>query len=200
MRCFKVIKMKVIEVIQKRLRRLSLWINSIVHFRKKLTSCLAEKSHLLSKLEEYKLKQETCEKELEFYSKDEVPETSGEITIIALKNLMKPHTKELFLSDGNYKLVKHDSMVDFLKRDRTDRYKYVMTYFDCDDFSFRLMGQASTPAWGCLAFGIAWSKSHAFNIFVSSSKKIYIIEPQTDKLIKIEDAKGAYSNLQLVII
>jgi len=129
-----------------------------------------------------------------------LPETSGTISISSLRKLLTPWAKNIWLSDSTYNLVLHDSMKSFLALDDTNRNKYVSQYYDCDDFSFRLIGQASTPEWAGIAFGFAWSKSHAFNIFISASRQIYLIEPQTDKIIKIEDAQGAYVDLQLVVI
>lgn len=66
--------------------------------------------------------------------------------------------------------------------------KLIKEYNLCDDFSFRLMGQFSTPKMADLAFGIAISQTHAYNIFVDSSEKIYIIEPQTDNILPVEEA------------
>ena len=137
---------------------------------------------------------------LNYYEGGPTPKTSGTISYDSLKELFEGKTKHLFLSDAEYKLVSYDSMKEFLDWDRTDREKWTMTWRDCDDFSYRLMGQASTPEWASIAFGIAWSKTHAFNVFVSEDRIPFIIEPQTDKIIKLEEAQGAYADLQLVLI
>jgi len=179
-----------------------------VLYKAQLDSCLEGKKLLIDKVEEKKVELKfltarviELEEELgKWMGQSTGPETSGKISMHELSEILKPHTKQLFLSDSEYTLALVESMRDFLRIDPTDRYKYQTIYYDCDDFSYRLMGQASTPEWAAIAFGIAWSKSHAFNIFVSASKQVYIIEPQSDKVIKLEDATGAYSNLQLVVM
>ena len=80
-------------------------------------------------------------------------------------------------------------MQEFLKEDKTDLFKYLPEWFDCDDFSFRLMGQLSIPGWSDIAFGIATSTVHAYNCVVASDNGklgVYIIEPQTDDLVLAE--------------
>lgn len=167
-----------------------------------LNKCLENKQTWIDKVSELQKQNGNLQRLLDTYADGEpVPETGGrELSFSVLKNLLQGYCKNIWLSDNTYQPILYDSMKEFLAWDRTDRFKYVTNYFDCDDFSYRLMGIASTPAWAGIAFGIAWSKSHAFNIFVSSSRQIYIIEPQSDKIIKIEDAQGAYADLQLVVM
>jgi len=157
---------------------------------------------LTSKLNSCDYQLDACFDSLEKLKKtDEVfPEVSGEISYNPLRSLLLKKTKKLFLSDLKYKLVTVQGMKNFLARDDTDKEKWTAEYFDCDDFSYRLLGQANTRAWAEIAFGIAWSKSHAFNIFVSASRQVYLIEPQSDKIIKFEDAQGAYKDIQLVVM
>ena len=89
---------------------------------------------------------------------------------------------ELYLSDRIYLLCDVDDINAFLKQDATNKYKYQEDVYDCDDFSYRLMGQFSVPDWSYLAFGIVWTESHALNILVTEDKKILFIEPQSDTL------------------
>ena len=140
------------------------------------------------------------QKELEIYNTQPIPKLSGQVSYSELTAAFSGKTQKLLLSDMVYDLIDKASMIEFLAWDKTNDYKYTANYFDCDDFSYRLMGQASTPAWAGIAFGIAWSTTHAFNVFMASDKKIYIIEPQSDKIIPLEQAQGAYANLQVVMI
>jgi len=98
---------------------------------------------------------------------------------------------QMFISDSDYKTTTKKELERYLKEDITDSYKYVSEYFDCDDFSFCLMGQLSNPDWGCLAFGIVWTKvpggAHAVNCFISNSGTVYLVEPQSDKIFKCPD-------------
>ena len=168
------------------------------YFKQQLQDCLLGKKFLLEKVETQRI--QITDLQAKIFTPQPLPKTSGELSYLSLKKLLKDKTKALFLSDQSYKLIYLQSMKEFLANDDTDSKTWIKQYHDCDDFSYRLMGQASTPEWACLAFGIAWSKTHAFNIFVSANKNIYLIEPQSDKVIKLEDATGAYSNIQLIVM
>jgi hypothetical protein len=134
-----------------------------------------------------------------------VPKISGEIESKELHKLLKDKLSGVFnklviyLVDRKYQLIKKAEMIDFLNYDKTDLIKYVPEYHDCDDFSFRLMGQFSIPEWSGIAFGIAFSKVHAFNIFISDKKEIFIIEPQKDLVWRIDEVPKKYKKFFLPI-
>jgi len=94
----------------------------------------------------------------------------------------------VILTDAKYKTTTKKEIERYLKEDITDEYKYISEYFDCDDFSHRLMGNLHNPDWGHLTFGIVHTKvpngAHAVNIFISDQNKVYLIEPQNDKIFK----------------
>jgi len=116
----------------------------------------------------------------------EPPKITDHILLSELRDVLKKACNEptIYLSDMDYALIPKSEMLRFLKRDLTDLAKYTPEYYDCDDFSFRLHGALSIPAWGGIAFGIAWSTMHAYNIFVDDERKVWIIEPQTDRLME----------------
>jgi len=116
------------------------------------------------------------------------PESSKRITYEELHKLLskKFPKASVYLSDKDYLLCSYNDVAVFLASDMSDRYEYSEESFDCDDFSYRLMGQFSTPKWSDLCFGIMWTSDHAFNIFVGEDKKIFFVEPQNDEIgIKI---------------
>jgi len=94
----------------------------------------------------------------------------------------------LLLADNKYRTTTKDELIRFLKWDMTDSWKYVSEFFDCDDFSNSIFGSISNPDWGCLPFGIVWAEvpggGHAINCFISSDREVFIIEPQTDVVMK----------------
>ncbi len=102
----------------------------------------------------------------------------------------------LFLVDGKYRIPTLASFKKFLKEDKTDLYKYVPEEMDCDDFSFRLMGQVSYPGWSDIAFGIAISQTHAYNCIVAEDagqNKVFLVEPQSDRIfLAPKEPKVAY--------
>ena len=119
------------------------------------------------------------------------PKVSGELDSRILTGLLNEQLGTECvkrISDGNYKLVARSEMERFLKEDLTDSYKYKGNDYDCDDFSFRLMGMLSAPGWAKLATGIIWGefpKPHAINCFVDSKHTFWLIEPQNDKIFRM---------------
>jgi len=89
---------------------------------------------------------------------------------------------EVFISDKDYLLCNKADIKAFLAQDETNKMGYVPEARDCDDFSYRLMGQLSVPGWSDLAFGILWTDRHAMNCFITEDKVFYFVEPQTDTL------------------
>ena len=91
-----------------------------------------------------------------------------------------------YMSDEEYGLTSIEEMSAFLKEDCTNEYVYGNSY-DCDDFSYRLMGNLSVPGACKLAVGIIWvikenGECHALNCFIDDMCEAYMIEPQTDAI------------------
>ena len=97
----------------------------------------------------------------------------------------------LFLVDTVYRVPSLESFKKFLKEDKTDQYKYVSEFFDCDDYMFRLMGQFSIPGWADISFGMATSEVHGYNCLIAYDEEgkmgVYIVEPQTDSVTPAEE-------------
>lgn len=108
--------------------------------------------------------------------------TVAEITDVLRQSCSRAN---IYLSDSVYSTTSIDELMSFLKADDTNEYRYVSEYYDCDDFSFRLMGQIHSVEWGALPFGIVWltkenNVNHALNIFIDNEHDMYLIEPQND--------------------
>ncbi len=130
------------------------------------------------------------------------PKTEGEIdyaSVYAMIKLCSPAC-QIYLADEKYKLPTVQSIKDFLLKDLTNLSVYVPIWHDCDDSAFHLLGVFNNPNWSAFAVGFAWSKVHAFNIFIGEDMKLYIIEPQTDEVILYEDAKDIYHPLELAVM
>lgn len=106
------------------------------------------------------------------------------------------NTGRIYLSDTVYKTVPKETLRKFLSKDSTNSFLYTPEFYDCDDFSYRLMGQLSTPGYGALPFGIIWVMTsrggHALNVFVDDQEEIWLIEPQNDKIFKMPKDWKAY--------
>ena len=115
------------------------------------------------------------------------PVSTKEISSTDLRSIlewMAPNAA-LFLSDRIYRLCHTEDVKRFLAQDATDREKYQAERFDCDDFSYRLMGQFSVPDWSDLTIGIVWTNVHALNCVVDEDRQFWFVEPQTDELRKV---------------
>ena len=120
------------------------------------------------------------------------PQSDGSISGIVLKTLLlsKFKTKHIFISDDKYMLPTDKTIKDFLQQDDVNFRKYVPTKYDCDNFSFSLMGRASFLLSG-YAIGIVWAKTpkgnHALNFYINDSGVFKYIEPQTDRVFFDKD-------------
>ena len=103
---------------------------------------------------------------------------------------------DIHITDRDIELCSKEDIDRFLKADSTDLNFYVSEYYDCDDFSFHLMGQMSIPGWSSLAFGIMFTNvpdgNHAVNCFVDKNFECWIVEPQNDKIFKKPDDWNPY--------
>lgn len=93
----------------------------------------------------------------------------------------------VLLSDSIYSTTTVEELQRFLRSDDTNEFRYVSEYYDCDDFSFRLMGQIHNVEWGALPFGIMWltkenNVAHALNCFIDDDMILWLIEPQSDQV------------------
>ena len=104
----------------------------------------------------------------------------------------------LYLSDALYLLAKYDDIALFLAQDQTNKFEYKSQSFDCDNFSYRLMGQFSVPEWSALTFGIMWTQKHALNIVVTEDKEVFFVEPQADELLA--EPKGSWGGIRFIIM
>lgn len=108
--------------------------------------------------------------------------------IFGILGKVTPSATHIYLSDSKYWLCSTADIVDVLNMDATNKDPYMSEEHDCDDFSYRLMGQLSTIEWSGIAFGIVWTNLHALNCFIDDRGKFWFIEPQTDVLKETLDS------------
>lgn len=102
--------------------------------------------------------------------------------IFGILDSVMPDAAHIYISDNTYWLCTKADLESFLAMDATNKDQYVAEEHDCDDFSYRLMGQLSTQEWSNIAAGIVWTNLHALNCFIDSDGKFWFIEPQSDTL------------------
>ena len=99
-----------------------------------------------------------------------------------------PHAA-IYLSDSTYRTISIHELMRFLKDDKTNEYRYVSEYMDCDDYSYHLMGSIHNVEWGALPFGITWTSTpngaHACNCFIDNDHILWFIEPQKDNIFRL---------------
>ena len=117
--------------------------------------------------------------------------------IYGILNALTPSATHIYISDNQYWLCSENDIESFLNLDETNKRFYVTEEFDCDDFSYRLMGQLSIPQWSGIAFGIVWTNLHALNCFIDEAGKFWFIEPQSDKL---QDKLEAWQGTEILFI
>jgi len=119
------------------------------------------------------------------------PNYLGEIDYNEVHTILKAEFPDAWigLSDSVYKTTTKEELMKYINYDIIDEYHYVSEYYDCDDFSYALMGSLSNPEWGALPFGIMWTDvpggAHAVNCFIDNNREVWIIEPQTDQIFSL---------------
>lgn len=120
-------------------------------------------------------------------------QTGSQIGNNELYNLILDKTNSLVnLLDSRYLKPKNISTIrKFLNSSRVDNKSYISDYYDCDDYAIALMAEAKSSGNG-IAFGYVQvtqrgsNFAHALNFFVYNSK-IYLVEPQTDSIMKLNE-------------
>jgi len=129
------------------------------------------------------------------------PKSYDTINISELYLTLDKICPNVYISDENLNLTIVEEARKFSNETKVQYRKWVNEDHDCDNFSFAAMGYWSQGL-KSFAYGIAWSNSHAFNIFIDSNKQIWIVEPQTNKYTKLDDIKNnsMYYPLRVVLI
>jgi len=120
--------------------------------------------------------------------------------------LLLPLCGVIYLSDNQYDLTSISEASKFTESTKVANGKWTTDAHDCDNFSFASMGYWSDGLYS-FAYGIAWSQGHAFNIMIDDQKQVWIVEPQTNDYMTIDEAKAKktpdgllYFPLRLVIM
>lgn len=141
-----------------------------------------------------------CESDIKII---ETPISKGIISINEIRDILKKYCSinNIYLSDPAYLLTSKDEADKYTKQSLINTRKYVKDVHDCDNFSFALIGYWSDSL-KSFCFGIAWSKSHAFNIMIDNDKQVWICEPQSNMWYKIEQIQNnkMYYPLRLILI
>ena len=124
--------------------------------------------------------------------------SNGKISNSEVKELLKKYcfVENIRISDRFFTLCDKSNAEKIFGLSPIKFRKYQAEIYDCDDFSFSFMG---LYRWVIpnFAVGIIWTKTHAYNFFIDSDKKLWGIEPQSNKIFEVTDKK---ENVQLMLI
>lgn len=118
------------------------------------------------------------------------PNSLGTITGNEAFSILNKYTSVIYLSDTYFNVTSVEEAKTFTNETKVSAKSYIKDGRDCDNFSFALMGYWSEGL-KSFAFGTAWSASHAFNFMIDNNKKLWIVEPQTNKYMSVEEAQKA---------
>lgn len=130
------------------------------------------------------------------------PHVGNVLSSEEVDNLLKTQLNptNIQLPDRKYFCTDTKDIVKFLATDRTNFHRYKAEVFDCDDFAHCLYSEirkwiAGTSIKMPLLFGYVHGdirssedddtpRPHAVNFFVDNDMKLWLIEPQSDKIFE----------------
>ena len=113
-----------------------------------------------------------------------------------LRKILKNQSKCLeMVVDTKYQVYRYNDVHEFLMKTHTDREQYVSDFWDCDDFSWALYAMARYNFPG-IPFGVAYfnrpNGAHAVNFFIDENTQFWLVEPQTDAVIRVPEKWKCY--------
>lgn len=112
--------------------------------------------------------------------------------------------KQVYMSDEKYLTTSWDTWKDLIKHDWIDRRKYVVEYFDCDNFAENFRSHINEiyglNTAGRLSVELLDPKTkkhigyHRCVIIVDNSCNVYLLETQNDKYVEIAGSNPVIGN------
>lgn len=118
----------------------------------------------------------------------EFPKEEGRITLNEERELLSTLTNNLRITDTYLSLTTKEQAQLFSVKTEVALKKFSPEAHDCDNFAAELYGYFNAGLWS-YAFGMAQSPMHKFNIMIDNNKQIWIIEPQTNEFMTVDEAK-----------
>ena len=170
-------KLSTLQQLQKENQQLQ---NKIIEYQTKITTLTSTIKQLQQRIEE--LQQMKTFNFRTIYK----PSTLHKTTYQWL-NFHTPAT--LIYADLEYYMLNLNDWKKVLKQlQKLLTQKYTKSVFDCDDFALVMASLVVQYAYAKkmdrqLAFAIAWSDVHTFNVFWTPNGKMYVFEPQTGMVV-----------------
>jgi hypothetical protein len=118
------------------------------------------------------------------------PVPGPQMTSWDLNKMLRKYTDNVWISDAIYSTSRKKDIEQFLKYNVFRFREYVPEKYDCDNYSFALMGMFTYLLSGH-AIGIVWVETprgaHALNFFIDENKELWYIEPQTNAIFQTDD-------------
>lgn len=160
------------------------WLYNLIH-----GNCINQIDSLTNENSELKIKITELNKVINKEIVNE-PSSKGTIGYTETQKILREKLDcyNVNLSDNYFNLTDKDTAKKYSSEAKVAYKQWIREGHDCDNFSFAAMGYWSQGLIS-FAFGIAWSNNHAFNIMVDNNKQIWIVEPQTNDYMTIEEAQ-----------
>lgn len=104
------------------------------------------------------------------------------ITRSDIREVIRKYEHNMYISDKEFKTMSLKQFTRILQYSPVRYIPYSKKYFDCDNYSFALMGLMKLFV-GDISFGIVWTDTHAFNFFIDKDHKLWFVEPQNNKIV-----------------
>jgi len=130
-------------------------------------------------------------------AKAEIPEVSfsevGWDFIYGVVSRKLPRPEYVHIMDGRYRVTTLDGYRSIIEWDKTNLRRYIMEFWDCDDYAFRFKSNVSS-VFLINGVGVAVDLSeercaHAYNLLFTSDGNVYVYEPQVDRIMTVDEAR-----------
>ena len=100
----------------------------------------------------------------------------------------------LLIVDSTYRAVPVPLLMQFLKEDEVDTWKYNVESWDCDNFAMALAVRAARALGNCCGIVMDGEARHAYNVFLTLDDEgepdLTLVEPQSDRIVTVGEEVG----------
>ena len=117
-----------------------------------------------------------------------------------------PRPLTVWVLDNRYRTTTLDGFRAVIRWDKTNLRRYIVEYWDCDDYSLRFKSNvASVFLVNSVGIAIDWSDercAHAYNILFTEDVGPVVYEPQTDQIMSVDEARKrcGYGMIDYVLV
>ena len=107
---------------------------------------------------------------------------------------------QIYIPDQTVGVASFSQYFNFLKLNKIDKAQYISEDYDCDDFARELWhyfkGLNTKIAFGHIWISKPLGSGHALNWFIDNELRLWLVEPQNDKIMQNGANYKAYMVMQ----